>query len=92
MGIGNLCRMPPAAVLLGEPDKVQGRDPVGIVEGSCWYRAHGVSNQGKFVLSRNPRYKTRVGRHVPKHSSDPRVAYSEVESSGMGPNVSCGYC
>ena len=37
-----------------------GRDCVGIVEGSCVYRANGVSNQGKFVLSRNPGYKTKV--------------------------------
>ena len=32
-----------------------------------------------FVLSRNPGYKTRGGgRHVAKRSSDPRVAYPEV--------------
>ena len=41
-----------------EPGKVQGRDHVGIVEGSCVYLAHGVSIRGKFVLSRNPEYKT----------------------------------
>ena len=34
--------------------KVQGRDRVGIVEGSCGYRARRVSIRGKFVLSRNP--------------------------------------
>ena len=54
---------------------------MGIVEGSCGYRARGVSIRGKFVLSRNPGYKTRgVGgcRHVAKRSSDPRVAYPEV--------------
>ena len=44
----------------GESGKVQGRDRVGIVEGSFGYRARGVSVWGKFVLSRNPRYKTRV--------------------------------
>ena len=38
----------------GEPGNVQGRDRVGIVEGSC-----GVRIQGKFVLSRNPGYKTK---------------------------------
>ena len=42
----------------GEPGKVQGRDHVGIVEGSCEYRARGVSTRGKFVLSRNLGYKT----------------------------------
>ena len=30
---------------------------MGIVEGSCEYRALGVSIRGKFVLSRNPEYK-----------------------------------
>ena len=53
---------------------------MGIVEGSCGYRARGVSIRGKFVLSRNPGYKTGWGggRHVAKRSSDPRVAYPEV--------------
>ena len=53
---------------------------MGIVEGSCTYRARGVSIRGKFVLSRNPGYKTRGGggRNVAKRSSDPRVAYPEV--------------
>ena len=37
----------------------QGRGLAGIVEGSCGYRARGVSVQGNFVLSRNLGYKTR---------------------------------
>ena len=61
-----------------ESGKVHGRDRVGIVEGSYVYLARGVSIRGKFVLSRNPEYKTR-GRHVAKRSSDPRVAYPEVK-------------
>ena len=40
----------------GEPGKVQGMDHVGIVEGSCGYRARGVSIREKFVLSRNLGY------------------------------------
>ena len=51
---------------------------MAIVEGSCGYRARGVNIPGKFVLSRNPGYKTR-GRHVAKRSSDPQVAYPEVK-------------
>ena len=38
----------------GEQGKAQGRDRLGIVEGSREYRAHCVSIRGKFVLSRNP--------------------------------------
>ena len=51
---------------------------MGIVEGSCGYRGREISIRGKFVLSRNPGYKTRGGRHVAERSSDPRVAYPEV--------------
>ena len=42
----------------GEPGKAQGRDRVGIVEGSSGDQAHGVSIRGNFVLSRIPGYKT----------------------------------
>ena len=42
-----------------EPGKVQGQDRMGIIERSCGYRARGVSVRGKFVLSRNPGYKTK---------------------------------
>ena len=52
----------------GEPGKVQGRNRVGIVEGSCGYQA---SIRAKFVLSRNPGTR-RGGCHVAKRSSDPR--------------------
>ena len=80
-GTGDLCRVcagcPQRRYIPGEPGNIQGRDHVGIVEGSCGYRARGVSIRGKFVLSRNPGYKTR-GRHVAKRSSNPRVAYPEV--------------
>ena len=33
----------------GEPGKLQGRNRVRIIEGSCGYRARGVSIRGKFV-------------------------------------------
>ena len=70
-----------------ESGKVHGRDRVGIVEGSYVYLVRGVSIRGKFVLSRNPEYKTRV-RHVAKRSSDPRVAYPEVKVVPFAPRVS----
>ena len=59
MGAGDLCRVPQQRYATGEPGKVQGGDRVGIVERSCGYLARGVSIRGKFVLSRNPGYKTR---------------------------------
>ena len=62
-----------------EPGKVQGQDRVGLIEGSCVYLICGNSVRGKFILSKNPEYKTRGCRHVAKRSSDPRVAYPEVK-------------
>ena len=50
---------------------------MGIVEWSCGNWAHGVSIQGKFVLSTRLGYKT--SHHVAKRSSEPRVAYPEVK-------------
>ena len=43
----------------GQPGKIEARGSVDIVEGSCGYRACGVSIPGKFVLSGNPEHKTR---------------------------------
>ena len=58
-----------------------GPECVCIVEGSCGYRAHGVSIRGKFVLLRNLGYKTtgEGGRQVANRSSNPRIAYPEVK-------------
>ena len=60
----------------------QGR--VGIVEGSCGYRARGVSTQGKFVLSRNLGYNMRGSPRT--SSSTPRRA---KQNSWTG---RCGDC
>ena len=60
MGTGVSCAgCPQQRYTPGEAGNVQGRDRVGIVEGSCGYRARGISIRGKFVLSRNLGYKTR---------------------------------
>ena len=65
---------------------------MGIVEGFCGSRARGVSIRGKFVLSRNPEYKTRGGHHVAKRSSDPPGSLPLSLSSDTGLSASCGYC
>ena len=54
---------------------------MGIVEGSCGYRARGVRIRGKFGLSRNLGYKTRgcVNLLVDERRSDPWVAYPDVK-------------
>ena len=58
----------------GEPGKVQGRDRMGIVEGSCGYRTRGENS-----FYRETWVQDDGGRHVDKRSSDPRVAYPEVK-------------
>ena len=47
MGRGNVCRVPPPkqGYTTGEPGKLQSRYHVGIVEGSCGYRALGRARQ-----------------------------------------------
>ena len=53
---------------------------MGIVERSRVYLARGVSVRGKFVLTRNPGYKTSgVAMWLNVRSSDPLVAYPEVK-------------
>ena len=59
IGTEDLFRVPLAAVRHEEPGKLQGRDRVWIVKGSCEFRVRGVSIRGKFVLSKNLGYKTR---------------------------------
>ena len=49
---------PKQKLATGEPSKVQGRDRVGIGEGSGAYRIRGVSILGKLVLLTIPGYKT----------------------------------
>ena len=50
---GHSAGCPKLRYATGKPGKVQERDRVVIVEGSCGYRARGISIRGKFVLSRN---------------------------------------
>ena len=51
---------------------------MGIVEESCGYRTRGVSIRGKFVLSRNPGFKTRGVAMWLNVVLTLRVAYPEV--------------
>ena len=64
---------------MGEPVKVQGRDRVGIVEGSCGNRARQVRYSGKIRFIEKPGVQDDGGRHVVKGSSDPRIAHPEVK-------------
>ena len=58
----------------------QGRDRVGIVEGSCGYRAHGVSiRENSFYQEACGTRRGGGGRHVAKCSSDSQQRYATGE-------------
>ena len=82
---------PQQRYITGEPGKVQGRDRVGIVEGSCGYRARRVSIRGKFFLSRNPGYRTMGVAMWLKIALPPPGSPPRGQSSGPGPSANCGY-
>ena len=91
MGTGDLCWVPQQRYMPEEPGNVQGRDRVGIVEESCGYRVRGVSIRGKFVLSRNPGYKT-SGVAMWLNVVLTPGSLPRSQCSGNGPSASCGYC
>ena len=74
---GTCAGCPQQRYTTGEPGKVHGRDRVGIIEGSCGYRASGVSIRGLFVLSRDLVNKTR-GRHVAKRNTCIKVQLRDI--------------
>ena len=55
---------------------------MGIEEASCWYRAHGVSIQGKIRFIENCGEQDEGGHHVAKRSSAPRQAYPQMKLQG----------
>ena len=56
---GDPCRVPPAAVRHGRARQSSVTGPCGDCRKIPCERALGISVRGKFVLSRNPGYKTR---------------------------------
>ena len=91
LGTGDLCRMHPAAVRPERTRQSSGTARVGIVEGSCGYRAHRVSIRGTFIISRNPGYKTRGVAMKVNVVLTPPGSLSRSQSLGTGPNASCRY-
>ena len=74
MGTGDMCRVPQVAVRHGRARQSSGTGPYGNCRRVLWVPGPRGQYSGKFVLSRNPGYRT-----VPKRSSDPGVAYPEVK-------------
>ena len=63
----------------GEPDKLQERDRVEIVEGSCGYRGQ---YSGKIRFIEKCGVQDEGSRQVAKRNCDPRQAYPEVKPQG----------
>ena len=73
MGTGDLCRLPPAAVHPGRARKCSGTGSCGYCRRILWVSGP----RGQY--SEKIRFIEKPGvQDVAKHSSDPRVAYPEV--------------
>ena len=73
MGTGDLCRVPPAAVHPGRARQCSGTGPCGYCKRVLW-----GPYSGKIRFIEKPGVQDDGVRHVAKRSSDPRVAYPEV--------------
>ena len=81
MGTGDLCRVPQAAVHPGRARQCSGTGPCGYCRRVLWVPSPRGQYSGKIRFIEKPRVQDGVGgggRHVAKRSSDPRVAYPEV--------------
>ena len=78
MDTGDLCRVPPAAVHPGRARQCAGMGPCGYCTRVLWVLGPRGQYSGKICLIENPGIQDERGHHVAKCSSDPRVAYPEV--------------
>ena len=78
MVIGDLCRVPPAAVHRGRARQCSGTGPCGYCIKVLWEPGPLGQYSGKIRFIEKPGVQEEGGRHVAKRSSDPRVAFSEV--------------
>ena len=78
MGTGDLCRVPPAAVHRGRARQCSGTGPCGYCRRVLWVAGPRGQYSGKIRFNEKPGVQDEGVRHVAKRSSDPRVAYPEV--------------
>ena len=78
MGTGDLCRVPPAAVHPWRARQCLGTGPYGYCRRVLWLPGPRGQYSGKIRFIEKPGVLDEGGRHVAKRSSDPRVAYPEV--------------
>ena len=78
MGTGDLCRVPSAAVYPGRARHCSGTEPCGHCRRVLWVPGPRGQYSGKIRFIGQPVVQDEGGRHGAKRSSDPRVAYPEV--------------
>ena len=78
MGTGDLCRVPPAAVHPGRARQCSVTGPCGYCRRVLWITGPQGQYSGKIRFIEKPGVQDEAGCHVTKSSSDPRVAYPEV--------------
>ena len=91
MDTGDLCRVPPAAVHTGRTRQCSGTGPCGYCRMVLWVPGPRGQYSGKFVLSRNPGYKTR-GLAMWLNVVLTLGSLPRSQCSGTGPSASRGYC
>ena len=77
MGTGDLFRIPPAAVHPGRARQCSETGPCGYCRRVLWVPGS-VFGENSFYRETRGTRRGGGGRHVAKHSSNPRVAYPEV--------------
>ena len=78
MGTWDLCQVPPAAVHPERARQCSGTGPCGCCRRVLWVPSPRSQYAGKIRFIEKPGIQDEWGRHVAKRSSDPRVAYPEV--------------
>ena len=78
MGTGDLCRVPPAAVHPRRARQCPGTGPCGYCRRVMWVPGPQGQYSGKICFIEKPGVQDEGRLHVTKRSSDPGVAYPEV--------------
>ena len=71
--------MPQAAIHPGRARQCSGTGPCGYCRRVLWVPGQRGQYSGKICFIEKPGVQDEGGRHVAKHSSDPRVAYPDVD-------------
>ena len=83
MGLGDVCRVPLAAVRHRRARQTSESGPVGYCRRVLWVPGPRGQYSGKIRFIEKHGVQDEGGRHVAKYISDPRQAYPEVKPQGQ---------